>query len=112
MKNFNSIGTAALLFCIFLASCNNQSLRIFKSSSARTQYLHTLETSGIASTKIGTEWQNSASEAVLNAAVLEIPVAIQGNFLAKSVEANAWKIQLDQGASVNIWVEWQARAYV
>jgi len=109
MKNFNSIGITALLFCILLTSCNNQSLRIFKSSSARTQYLHTLETSGIANTKIGTEWQNSASEAVLNAAVLEIPVAIQGNFLAKSIEANAWKIQLDQGASVNIWVDWQAR---
>ncbi|WP_026969195.1 M23 family metallopeptidase [Algoriphagus terrigena] len=109
MKNFNSIGITALLLCILLASCNNQSLRIFKSSSARTQYLHTLKTSGIADTKIGTEWQNSASKAVLNAAVLEIPVAIQGNFLAKSIEANAWKIQLDQGASVNIWVDWQAR---
>lgn len=109
MKNFSSIGTTALLFCILLASCNNQSLRIFKSSSARTQYLHTLETSGIANTKIGTEWQNSASEAILNASTLEVPVAIQGNFMAKSIEANAWKIQLDQGASVNIWVNWQAR---
>lgn len=109
MKNYSiSIGSIAILLCTFLASCNNQ-LRIFKSSSARTQYLHTLESAGIADTKIGKEWQKSASQVLFDAPILEIPAAIQGSFKSKSIEAKAWRIQLDQGASVNIFVDWQAR---
>lgn len=91
-----------------ISSCNNQSLKIFKSNSARTQYQNTLKNSGIDATKIGIEWQGSANEAVLTASELEVPVAIQGSFRSKSIEAKAWRIQLDQGASVNIIVHWQA----
>lgn len=94
---------------LLISSCNNQAIRIFKSSSARTQYLNTLENSGIAATKIGAEWQSSANKAILNATDLEIPVAIQGSFKSKSLEAKAWGIQLEQGASIHVLIEWQAR---
>jgi peptidoglycan LD-endopeptidase LytH len=93
---------------ILVSSCNNQSLRIFKSSSARTQYLHTLKSSGISSTKIGAEWKESAEEAILKALELEVPISIQGSFKSKSIEAKAWEIQLEQGASLSISIYWQA----
>src|SRR5690606_38743138 len=48
------------------------------------------------------------SEAILAASELEVPFAIQGSFRSKSIEARAWSIQLEQGASVNILVHWQA----
>lgn len=70
--------------------------------------MNKLESSGFSSNKIVVEWLNSANEAILNAPQLEIPIAIQGSFKAKSIEAEAWKIQLEQGASVNIMVQWQA----
>ncbi|MEB2779963.1 peptidoglycan DD-metalloendopeptidase family protein [Algoriphagus sp. C2-6-M1] len=70
--------------------------------------MNTLESSGISSNKIVVEWLNSANEAILNAPQLEIPIAIQGSFKSKSINAEAWKIQLEQGASVNIMVHWQA----
>ncbi|WP_057937265.1 peptidoglycan DD-metalloendopeptidase family protein [Algoriphagus resistens] len=94
---------------LLVSSCNNQTLRIFKSSSARTQYLSTLENSGIAATKIGEEWHSAAGKAILNAADLEIPIAIQGSFKSKSIEAKAWRFQLEQGASITILVQWQAK---
>tara|TARA_R110002020_G_scaffold254617_1_gene468369 strand:- start:52983 stop:54281 length:1299 start_codon:yes stop_codon:yes gene_type:complete len=92
-----------------ISSCNNQTLRIFKASSARTKYLNTLQSSGISSTKIGMEWQSSATEVLSNAPQLEVPVALQGSFKSKSIEAKAWRIQLEKGASINIMVHWQAR---
>ncbi|MCE7053590.1 peptidoglycan DD-metalloendopeptidase family protein [Algoriphagus sp. AGSA1] len=94
--------------CLFICSCNNQSLRIFKSKSARAQYLNTLESSGISKTKIGAVWQISAQEALVNAVELEVPIAIQGSFKAKSITAEAWKIRLEEGASVKIFIHWQA----
>jgi murein DD-endopeptidase MepM/ murein hydrolase activator NlpD len=93
---------------VLLFSCNNQTLRIFKSSSARTTYLNTLENSGIGATRIGSEWKHSANEAILKAPQLEVPISIQGSFKSKTIEAKAWKIQLEQGASMNILVHWQA----
>lgn len=108
MKTSNLLFPFFACLVILVSSCNNQALRIFKSSSARTQYLHTLESSGISSTKIGTEWKESAEEALLKALELEVPISIQGSFKSKTVEAKAWKIQLEQGASVNISIYWQA----
>ncbi|MDR7131067.1 murein DD-endopeptidase MepM/ murein hydrolase activator NlpD [Algoriphagus sp. 4150] len=83
-------------------------MRLFKSSSARTQYVNKLESSGISSNKIGEQWINSANEAILNAPQLEVPIAIQGSFISKTIAAEAWKIQLEQGASIDIIVHWQA----
>ena len=108
MKTSQLILPVFTCLVILVSSCNNQALRIFKSSSARTKYLNTLENSGISDTKIGTEWKESANEAILQALELEIPIAIQGSFKSKSIEAKAWKIQLEQGASMNILVHWQA----
>ncbi len=108
MKSFRLFTALFAILVILISSCNNQSLRIFKSSSARTKYLNTLKSSGISSTKIGLEWQKSGIEAISRPSELEIPVAIQGSFKSKSIEAKAWKIQLEQGASVNILVYWQA----
>ncbi len=108
MKILKSQLALYVVICLILISCNNQSLRILKSSSARTQYLRTLESSGIADTKIGTEWQKSASQTLFDAPTLEIPMAIQGSFKSKTIEAKAWQIQLEQGASVHILVHWQA----
>ncbi|SFB02283.1 M23 family metallopeptidase [Algoriphagus aquimarinus] len=108
MKSLKLIIALGVSLVILIASCNTKSLRIFKSSSARTQYLNTLKNSGIGTTKIGEEWKNSASMALGNASELEIPFAIQGSFRSKSIEAKAWKIQLEQGASITILVNWQA----
>ncbi|PZX48399.1 peptidoglycan DD-metalloendopeptidase family protein [Algoriphagus chordae] len=108
MKSSKLILPVFACLIILLFSCNNQTLRIFKSSSARTAYLNTLENSGIAATKIGSEWKQSASEAISKAPELAIPMSIQGSFKSKSIEAKAWKIQLEQGASMNILVQWQA----
>lgn len=109
MRNYKSIVTLCTLLCMLLNSCTNGAMRIFKSSSARTQYLNTLENSGMAATKIGEEWHSAASNAILNATDLEIPIAIQGSFKSKSIEAKAWRIQLEQGASITILIQWQAR---
>src|SRR5690606_2776221 len=76
--------------------------------SARTQYQNTLESAGIHTSKIGVEWKNKAAEAIMQAPELEVPFAIQGSFKSKSIEAKAWKIQLERGSSVNILVQWQA----
>lgn len=54
------------------------------------------------------EWQLATAKAVKSALELEVPFAIQGSFKSKSIEAKAWKIQLEQGASVNITVQWLA----
>jgi murein DD-endopeptidase MepM/ murein hydrolase activator NlpD len=108
MNSFRLSLIVCIIFCALLLSCTNQSLRIFKSSSARKSYVNTLESSGISNTKIGRDWQAKAKEALLTAAELEVPIAIQGSFKAKSIEANAWRIRLEQGASVNIEVIWQA----
>ncbi|MEP1086698.1 M23 family metallopeptidase [Algoriphagus sp.] len=108
MKSLKLTFSVFAILMIFISSCNNQTLKIFQSNSARAQYQNTLKNSGIATTKIGLEWQSSADDAILTASELEVPVAIQGSFLSKSVEARAWSIQLDQGASVNIIVNWQA----
>lgn len=108
MKILNSLCVICVGMSMLLAACNNQSLRIIKSSSARTQYSRTLESSGIAKTKIGIEWQQSASQILFNAPILEVPVAIQGSFKSKSIGARAWQVYLEQGASLKIWVHWQA----
>ncbi|PZX61279.1 murein DD-endopeptidase MepM/ murein hydrolase activator NlpD [Algoriphagus ratkowskyi] len=108
MNSIKHILTLFIIVCIFFTSCNNQTLRIFKSSSARTQYTNTLNSSGIGATKIGLEWKNSANESILKAPDLAVPVSIQGSFKSKSIEAKAWKIKLEQGSSVNIFVNWQA----
>ena len=107
MRNLISKLVLCVLLGILICSCN-RSVRIFKSNSARIQYENKLESSGINSTKIGEEWLNSADEALLNAPLLQVPIAIQGSFKSKSIAAEAWKIQLEQGASINIVVRWHA----
>lgn len=109
MNERKHIIVLGFILCLFASACNNRALKIFKSSSARSQYLNTLDGSGIGATKIGSEWKRASQEVLLDAATLEFPVTIQGSFLSKSINARAWKIQLEQGASVNIHVNWQAR---
>jgi len=46
-------------------------------------------------------------KAIEDASELVVPVAIQGSFKSKSIEAKAWVIQLEQGATINILVHWQ-----
>jgi len=109
MKCHAIIIVLVLLMSLTIFSCNKQSLQIFKSKSARTQYLNTLEQSGIHLTKMGKEWQEAANEALLSAAELELPIAIRGSFKSKSIEASAWKIQLEEGATITILVHWQSQ---
>jgi murein DD-endopeptidase MepM/ murein hydrolase activator NlpD len=108
-KSIFKIIAVAATGCLLLSSCTKQSLRLFKSSSARTQYIHTLETAGIANTKVGVEWLRNADKAIASAPELDVPFSLQGSFKAKTIEAKAWRIQLEQGASVHIHVNWQAR---
>lgn len=108
MKSLKLIIPIFGILIFLISSCNNQTLRIFKSSSARTQYVNALKSSGINSTKIGEEWQKSAIKAIEDAPELVVPVAIQGSFKSKSIEAKAWVIQLEQGATINILINWHA----
>ena len=98
---------AFAIFSILASSCTKQSIRIFKSNSAREQYINTLQGSGINETKIGKEWEEKGNTVLSTAPLLDLPFAIQGSFKAKSIEANAWKIILEQGESISIEVNWQ-----
>jgi murein DD-endopeptidase MepM/ murein hydrolase activator NlpD len=55
------------------------------------------------------EWLRNADKAIASAPELDVPFSLQGSFKAKTIEAKAWRIQLEQGASVHIHVNWQAR---
>jgi murein DD-endopeptidase MepM/ murein hydrolase activator NlpD len=107
MNNQRLLLVLVILLSLF-TSCTNRALRTFKSDSARSQYQNMLESAGIHTTKIGAAWKNGAEEAISNPAELEIPMAIQGSFKSKSIEAKAWRIQLEQGSTINIAVYWQA----
>ncbi|MBN7799432.1 M23 family metallopeptidase [Algoriphagus aestuariicola] len=109
MKRFPLILLIFGVVAIVCHSCNQQSVRIFKSNSVRVQYMNTLESAGLIETKVGRTWQESGSAAIAEAPIVELPLAIQGSFKAKSLEARAWRINLAQGATVNITVHWKAR---
>jgi murein DD-endopeptidase MepM/ murein hydrolase activator NlpD len=108
MKKLKTLFAFFIILCLFFTSCNNQALRIFKSESARSQYQNRLQSASVHTSKIGIQWQSSAAQAIRDAPDIEVPVAIQGSFKSKSIEAKAWKIQLEQGSTVNILVHWQA----
>ncbi|GAA0878246.1 hypothetical protein GCM10009119_12140 [Algoriphagus jejuensis] len=109
MKNAKLLFAFCAAIGLLFTSCNNRPLRIFQSNSARTNYLNALRSAGIDRTKIGRDWHSSAEQALLDAPILEIPASIQGSFKSKSIEARAWTIELEQGATVSVAVRWDAR---
>lgn len=98
----------SVLVCLTTASCTKNSLKIFKSPSARTEYIRTLDNSGLSDSKVGRSWKSKGNEALISASTLTVPTAIRGAFKSKTVEANAWKIYLEKGASIKIEISWAA----
>ena len=108
MKSSHLLIFLGLFILITTASCNKNSLGIFSSPSARAQYLNMLDKSGLADSKVGRTWQSKGIEVLTSPNELTIPTSIQGTFKSKSIDANAWSISLEKGASVKILINWEA----
>ena len=108
MKSSSLLIYLSLLTLLTTASCTKSSLGIFNSPSARAQYLNMLDKSGLADSKVGRSWQAKGIEVLSSPNELTLPTSIQGTFKSKSIEANAWSISLDKGATVKIFINWNA----
>ncbi len=87
-------------------SCKNQSISLFKPTSEREHYIHSLEQAGLSGTKAGRAWVEAGTQSLEATPDLEIPASVSGVFKAKTVEAKAWKLDLQRGASLDLAVDW------
>lgn len=108
MKSSHLLLFLSFFILLSTTSCNKNSLGIFSSPSARAQYLNMLDKSGLADSKVGRSWEAKGNEVLTSPNELTLPTSIQGTFKSKSVEASAWSISLDKGASIKIFINWNA----
>lgn len=109
MQRFFKSLFLTLAFIGILASCKKETLGIFSGKSEKDRYIHTLNQSGINKTLLGKSWINAGAEALLNPPQLDIPAAVRGTFKSKSIQANAWQLNLQRGATLYVALKWESQ---
>ncbi len=92
-----------------LGSCKRQTLGIFAGKSEKEKYLDQLTKSGIDQTILGKSWVKAGANALENPPKLDIPASVRGGFKSKSVEANAWQLSLQKGATLQVTLTWESQ---
>lgn len=92
-----------------MTSCKRQSLGIFASKSEKEKYLEQLTSAGIDKTVMGRTWLIAGSEALVNPPLLDIPTAVRGSFKSRSIQANAWQLDMQKGATLQIGFRWESQ---
>lgn len=98
-----------LALALVLASCKRQTLGIFAGKSEKERYLHQLKQSGIDQTILGKSWVEAGANALENPPQLGIPASVRGSFKSKSVQANAWQLSLQKGATLYMALKWETQ---
>ncbi len=109
MHRINKSLLFILALTLALASCKKQSLGIFAGKTEKERYLHQLAQSGIGQTILGKSWVEAGANALKNPLKLEIPTAVRGAFKSKSVQANAWQLSLQKGATLYVALRWESQ---
>ncbi|MFN3997355.1 peptidoglycan DD-metalloendopeptidase family protein [Algoriphagus sp.] len=98
-----------LFITLAMASCKRQTLGIFSPKTEKERYMQQLKASRIDNSIMGRRWFAAGAEALENPPQLEIPAAVRGTFKSKSVEANAWQLNLQKGATLQVALNWESQ---
>ncbi|SDZ23053.1 M23 family metallopeptidase [Rhodonellum ikkaensis] len=109
MPRFLKSISILLLLTLTLASCKRETLGIFSPKTEKERYLQQLKASGIDKSILGKSWVAAGNEALNNPPQLDIPAAIRGSFKSKSVQANAWQLNLQKGATLQVAFIWESQ---
>lgn len=98
-----------LILISVLVSCKRQTLGVFSGKSDKEHYLNQLTKSGIDQTIMGKRWLEAGVNSLENPAHLDIPASVRGAFKSKSVQANAWEMSLQKGATLKVVLRWESQ---
>lgn len=98
-----------LLITLTLGSCKRQTLGIFSAKTEKDRYMQQLTAAGIDKSVLGKNWLIAGAEALINPPQLGFPAAIRGSFKSKSIQANAWQINLQKGSTLQVALNWQSQ---
>jgi murein DD-endopeptidase MepM/ murein hydrolase activator NlpD len=98
-----------LILISVLVSCKRQTLGVFSGKSDKERYLNHLTKSGIDQTIMGKKWLEAGAISLENPAHLDIPASVRGAFKSKSVQANAWQLSLQKGATLKVVLRWESQ---
>lgn len=103
----------SIIFIFFitltLGACKRQTLGIFSPKTEKERYMQQLKAAGIDNSIMGKSWIAAGAEALKNPPQLDIPAAVRGSFKSKSIQANAWQLNLQKGATLQVALNWESQ---
>ncbi len=101
---------APLFILFFLAGCGSNPLQIFDKKSPWEKYRDQLSQAELDKSVAGEKWLAASQKAFNQPVSMEIPFAVKGVFRANPVRALSWAFEAQRGATVQVFLDWQAVA--